>query len=802
MATRFHSHLHRYLLQPPKDKKGEAEEALPGLTDLMNDWLFGHQPYNMKGGEAAIKIQPKKEIGRGERPPPLSTSRLTQDWLEEAKRMVAAGTASRHTSPVRSAGSRRFVAASQAKELSPPLDKRDALSRSARRTRATEGLSEEILQRSSARHNRNRSDYNFAADYSSPPASQQASHRYDQLDVAPFPIGSLPPKLPPVSRSRFLERTQDATPRRSFRTPSPSSRSLSSLPPDNLSPQTPPPLSPPRNLFKPSLRRTISTSTCSIDMESTPRRSFSSGRRPSVELQREEDIKKINEFLRRQRATIAMASDGEVSVKAKIVLSSYTPDASSMVAAICYSWLLENMRERDKTRIKDEVVVPVINMRRARMWEHKQAAWLFHHIGIDASALIFSDELDLEGLLMGKQLNLLIVGQDVLQTNGEVGSLCTVLTDNYCEDAYDLLRSPNIKKLLLAGILLDTKNLSFAAKSSTNRDAEAVQLLLVGSSPDYKDFLFEQVTKERGEESFLEALRQNYGKLIVLIYNGGFKSLSAKYSTSNAHECCDSNELSKKMLVESTKSSNVIKNADFREGMNFWTRNSDRCQAEVVSSGDDNYAIVSGGGECWPSIEQNITEQVYVGSIFEVSADVSAKGGGGEKFEMYACFKIENLESFSFLRVGRKNDGILRKIVLIYNGGFKSLSAKYSTSNAHECCDSNELSKKMLVESTKSSNVIKNADFREGMNFWTRNSDRCQAEVVSSGDDNYAIVSGGGECWPSIEQNITEQVYVGSIFEVSADVSAKGAGGEKFEMYACFKIENLESFSFLRVGRY
>ncbi|PKU73317.1 exopolyphosphatase PRUNE1 isoform X1 [Dendrobium catenatum] len=223
----------------------------------------------------------------------------------------------------------------------------------------------------------------------------------------------------------------------------------------------------------------------------------------------------INAFLRRQRATIGMASDGEVSVKAKIVLSSYTPDTSSMVAAICYAWLLENTRKREKSKIKDEVVVPVINMRRARMWEHKQAAWLFHHIGIDASALIFSDELDLEGLLMGKQLSLLIVGQDVLQTNGEVGSLCTILTDNYCEDAYDLLQTSNLRRLLLAGILLDTQNLSSLAKSSTNRDAEAVQLLLVGSSPDYRDFFFKQVMKEHGEEYFLESMRQHYGKLPV-----------------------------------------------------------------------------------------------------------------------------------------------------------------------------------------------------------------------------------------------------------------------------------------------
>lgn len=107
----------------------------------------------------------------------------------------------------------------------------------------------------------------------------------------------------------------------------------------------------------------------------------------------------------------------------------------------------------------------------------------------------------------------------------QVGSQCTVLTDNYCEEAYDLLETPNLKKLLvlkpltvicvtvlyyqdfsvylcfeaffcfqLAGILLDTQNLNNAAKFFTNRDAEAVQLLLVGSAPSQRHELFEQCT--------------------------------------------------------------------------------------------------------------------------------------------------------------------------------------------------------------------------------------------------------------------------------------------------------------------
>ncbi|KAJ6760794.1 BNIP - RELATED [Salix purpurea] len=52
--------------------------------------------------------------------------------------------------------------------------------------------------------------------------------------------------------------------------------------------------------------------------------------------------------------------------------------------------------------------------------------------------------VDLESLMMEGKLSILVVGQD-----DEVGSQCTVLTDNYCEDAYDLLQTPVLKKLLV-----------------------------------------------------------------------------------------------------------------------------------------------------------------------------------------------------------------------------------------------------------------------------------------------------------------------------------------------------------------
>lgn len=64
-----------------------------------------------------------------------------------------------------------------------------------------------------------------------------------------------------------------------------------------------------------------------------------------------------------------------------------------MVAAICYAWLLENRARKNEEDEDGCVVVPVMNVRRERMWKQRQAAWLFHHVGLDATSLLFANEV-------------------------------------------------------------------------------------------------------------------------------------------------------------------------------------------------------------------------------------------------------------------------------------------------------------------------------------------------------------------------------------------------------------------------
>ncbi|VVA25879.1 PREDICTED: prune homolog [Prunus dulcis] len=508
-------------------------QQVADLTDFMNDMFFGtvnaeSKSYNLTGDD----VDDVKYEDDGDSPRPTSAtptnSKMTQEWLEEARRIVASSP-TRCESPSRlAAGSPRFAAPPQAPRLSfsSALDRRDPLSRSARRHRAAESFSGEILSKSANKHTRNKSDVLLLEGPTSPASPVESSpasavHKWFSNILKPNsnPFLAQQPnpepmaqtgsaRLPVNRRSRFQN---DPSSPRPQGIPIPSRRTFQSptLLPDAK------PLSPPKNLVPSAHRRSISSSTCS-NGKGVQKPSVIGWPKDEAQVQTQNQDLDLNRFLKEQRTKVEKVLDGQVNAKAKIVLSDPSNSTSTMAAAICYAWLLENRaRKENKSKGNGEeeyVVVPVMNVKRGSMWKKREAAWLVHHVGLDATSLLFADEVDLESLMMAGKLNILVIGQDVLTNNGEVGSQCTILTDNYCEDAYDLLENPLLKKLLLAGILLDTQNLKASPQLSMTRDAEAVQLLLVGLPSNYRDSLFDQLTQDQRDNSFLEALRQSYGK--------------------------------------------------------------------------------------------------------------------------------------------------------------------------------------------------------------------------------------------------------------------------------------------------
>ncbi|KAJ1391898.1 DHH phosphoesterase superfamily [Sesbania bispinosa] len=514
-------------LQKKMAETRRREEPTPDLTDFMNDMFFGtinteRKTYDLTGGGRGASLAVDDDDDGFDDSTRSNSARLTQEWLQEARRIVASSP-SRGDSPGRLVGSPRFAAAQPGSPL-PSLDRREALSRtrSARRFRAVEGISDEILLKS-AKHSRNKSDTFVQPSSEGDGSPATAVHKWfsnilkptnsNNTPLTPPPPSpdSLPPRQPFPRKSRFQtepsgtphqQGIQAPTSRRTF-------KSTSAPSPENPNRRTPPPsdsqpLSPPKNLVESAHRRTISSSTCSRE-KIAPSRHVTKG---EEETNHEHSL---NGFLKEQRSLFQKISNGEIHPNATIVLSGPSNSTASMVAAICHAWLL-GYRQRENGSEDVAVVVPVMNVKRGSMWKLRQAAWLFHHAGLDATALLFTDEVDMESLLVTGQLSVLVVGQDVLSTTGEVGSQCTILTDNYCEDAYDLLQNPVLKKLLLAGILLDTQNLKASASVSMTRDAEAVQLLLVGLAPNYRYALFDQLMQDQKSTSFVEALNHNYGK--------------------------------------------------------------------------------------------------------------------------------------------------------------------------------------------------------------------------------------------------------------------------------------------------
>ncbi|XP_028791833.1 uncharacterized protein LOC114747650 isoform X2 [Neltuma alba] len=536
------------MLQKKLAETRRKSQPVPDLSDFMTDMFFGtvdkdKKSYDLTGGAGGGSVLSENDDDVGfDDSTRSNSSRMTEEWLEEARHVVAASP-TRCDSPRRLVGSPRFAATAQG---TPPaafrfLDRRDPLSRSARRNRAGEGFGGEILSKT-AKHSRNKSDTLFTTKPSSSfeddgsPAT--AVHRWFSNILKPSnpTISSDPCSAPEPSRSsspfpprRSFHRksrfqTDPSVPppqadqvlsRRTFRTFAPSPEPSTLSPPKNVvepavgrtfsSPNSLP-LSPPRNPVQSAHRRMLLSSTCSLEKIAPGTDAYGRSKKGERTVDHS-----LNRFLEEQRILIQKVMNMELNAKTTIVLSGPSNSIASMVAAICYAWLLW-YRQREKDDGGDNVVVPVMNVRRSSMLKLRQAAWLFFHAGLDATSLLFADEVDLEDRMVSGRLTIHVVGQDILSATGEVGSMCTILTDNYCEDAYDLLRDPVLQNLLLSGILLDTQNLKASASSSMTRDSEAVQLLLVGSAPNYRFTLFDQLMQDQNACSFIEALHQNYGK--------------------------------------------------------------------------------------------------------------------------------------------------------------------------------------------------------------------------------------------------------------------------------------------------
>lgn len=186
-------------------------------------------------------------------------------------------------------------------------------------------------------------------------------------------------------------------------------------------------------------------------------------------------VQQFNKFLRTQKERLRRGADAGNSDCFCIVIPGRDLELSSVVAALGYTWLQEN----SFPKISGDTwhPVPMIDMPRQQMHKHKDAAWLFDACGIDAGALLFADDIELSTLVGAGRIKMSIIGQDVLVTRNEVGSVCTLLMEMLLSGHRGLLQPRYLKAFMLAGILLDTENLDFASMRDTKMSNLLVEWL-------------------------------------------------------------------------------------------------------------------------------------------------------------------------------------------------------------------------------------------------------------------------------------------------------------------------------------
>lgn len=215
-------------------------------------------------------------------------------------------------------------------------------------------------------------------------------------------------------------------------------------------------------------------------------------------------VQQFNNFLRAQKERLRNGLVAGNTDRFCIVLTGRDLELSSIVSAMSYAWLQENSFPSvsgDKWH-----PVPMIDVPRQKMDKHKDAAWLLDACGIDAGSLLFADEVELSALMGAGRIKMSIIGQDVLVTRNEVGSVCTLLTEMLLGGHRGLLQPRFMKAFMLAGILLDTENLDFASM----RDTAMSNILVEGMGYFGRTSYYSRLREADDDARVSKLITQNY----------------------------------------------------------------------------------------------------------------------------------------------------------------------------------------------------------------------------------------------------------------------------------------------------
>ncbi|PKI55577.1 hypothetical protein CRG98_024025 [Punica granatum] len=257
------------------------------------------------------------------------------------------------------------------------------------------------------------------------------------------------------------------------------------------------------------------------------------------------------------------------------------------------------------------------------------------------------------------------------------------------------------------------------------------------------------------------------------------------------------------VVSSATSPINIVKNHDFSQGLHSWHPNC--CESFVVSA-DANaiesggyYAVVTNRRECWQGLEQDITDRVFPGSIYSVSACVGVSGHVQWPSDVLATLKLEYPDSAtSYLFIGKT--AVSEKRWEILEGNFSlSTTPKRVVFYLEGPSPGIDLLIKSVVISCSSNpsgcggpstrrvsagdeNIILNPTFDDGLNNWAGrgcklivHESMADGKIVPMAGKYFAHATERTQTWNGIQQEITGRVQRKLAYEVSAVVRIYGS---------------------------
>ncbi|KAF3450168.1 hypothetical protein FNV43_RR06248 [Rhamnella rubrinervis] len=258
-------------------------------------------------------------------------------------------------------------------------------------------------------------------------------------------------------------------------------------------------------LSRPTIGRTFTVNKSKGNLASIPlpqsAASFYNGFSPELEITEVcESASRLNLYLKARKVEVNAGVPGKFL---HAVMGQDVSDVGSIASTIMYAFYLHETH-----RIDQFCTVPVINRKREDLSSHSELKWLLDSCQIDLASLIFIDEVDLSYYDLFGSLKLVLLNghklptkQEALKeavveilnckkgesaypwienvTTGEDCSCCALIAEKFALTTPELLVGQGFSRLLLAGILMDTGNLTKNYCSS--KDKHMATLLIHGA---------------------------------------------------------------------------------------------------------------------------------------------------------------------------------------------------------------------------------------------------------------------------------------------------------------------------------